>query len=115
MPRLAWSWAVPLLAASAASAAPPAQPLDLSLASTEQQLCAAVVAPQPWRDASDAFFFATGSTARLDQHELWAGVLAPLLSMRVAAGTPHFFVLGTPVQTALRFTPSGWRPRWPAC
>jgi len=111
MPRRVWSWAVPLLLAASASAAP----LDLSLASAEQRVCAAVVSPEPWRDASDAIWFATGPTARLDQHELWSGVLAPLLSMRVAAGVPHFFVLGTPLQTALRFTPSGWRPRWPGC
>lgn len=112
MPRLAWFWAVPLFVAAAASAAPP---LDLSLASAEQQLCTAVVAPEPWRDASDAFWFATGPTARLDQHELWAGVLVPLVSVRVSAGEPHLFLLGNPARTALRFTPSGWRPRWPAC
>jgi hypothetical protein len=89
---------------------------QLSLAiGAKEQVCAGVVAPQPWRDASDALFFATGPTARLDAHELWAGSLVPLAALRYAAGGLHLVVLGAPAQTQLRFTRLGWRPRWPFC
>ena len=73
MPRLAWSVAVllSLLAFSMAEGAPVAGPMTLSLA-TEERACSGAFAPLAWRDASDALFFATGPTARLDQHELWA-------------------------------------------
>ena len=89
---------------------------QLALAVTaEEQVCAGVVAPQPWRDASDAVFFATGPTARLDEHELWAGTLAPLAALRYVGGGLHLIALGAPVQTQIRFTRVGWRPRWPFC
>lgn len=81
----------------------------------EEQVCAGVLGPQPWRDASDPLFFATGPTARLDEHELWAGSLSPLVALRYAARGLHLVVLGTPVETQIRFTGLGWRPRWPFC
>jgi len=92
MPRLAWSVAIPLslLASSVlADGAPVAAPMSLNLA--------------------------TGPTSRLDQHEMWAGVLAPLLAARYLAGTLRLLGLGVPTQTQLRFTHVGWRPRWPFC
>jgi hypothetical protein len=117
MPRLAWSVAIPLviLASSVlADGTPAGAQLSLALAA-EEHVCSAAFAPQPWRDSSDALFFATGPTARLDQHELWAGALAPLLAARYLAGTLRILGLGVPTQTQLRFTQVGWRPRWPFC
>ncbi len=81
----------------------------------EEQACAGIVAPQPWHDASDPVFFATGPTARLDAQELWAGSLAPLLALRYAAGGLHVMVVGTPLSTQIHFTGLGWKPRWPFC
>jgi len=89
---------------------------QLSLAVTaEEQVCAGSIAPQPWHDASDPLFFAAGPTARLDEHELWAGSIAPLLALRYAEGGLHLILLGAPAQTQIRFTRAGWRPRWPFC
>ncbi|HTO98555.1 MAG TPA: hypothetical protein VMK66_16010 [Myxococcales bacterium] len=91
-----------------------AKPLSLTI-KPDEQVCAGTLAPPPWRDASDARFFATGPTARLDMHELWAGSLEPLAALRYAAGVLHLMVLGMPTQTQIRFTSAGWRPRWPFC
>ncbi|HZX94564.1 MAG TPA: hypothetical protein VFE90_08605, partial [Myxococcales bacterium] len=71
--------------------------------------------PEPWRDASDARWFATGPTSRLDMHELWVGVLVPLINLRIIQGTAHTLVLGVPLQTGVRLTSAGWRLRWPGC
>jgi hypothetical protein len=117
MPRLAWSVAIPLslLASSVlADVAPVAAPMALGLGAVEH-VCSGAFAPQAWRDASDALFFASGPTSRLDQHEMWAGALVPLLAVRYLAGTLRVLVLGVPTQTQLRFTRAGWRPRWPLC
>ena len=107
-----------LLAAPLARAADP-----VSISSTtetplapEEQVCAGVLAPLPWRDASDAWTLAAGPTARLDQQELWAATsLAPLLTIRYAAGGLHLVLAGFPAETPIRFTAAGWRPRWPFC
>lgn len=82
----------------------------------EEQICAGMLAPLPWRDPSDAWSFAAGPTARLDEHELWAAnSLAPLLAIRYVAGGLHLVLLGFPAETPIRFTAAGWRPRWPFC
>lgn len=120
MPSLARSIAV-LLAFAAPLAA--AEPLNLSAAAQlsltvapEEQVCTGAIAPQPWRDASEARAFATAPTARLDEHELWAASsLVPLAAIRYAAGGLHLIVVGFPAQTQIRFTGSGWSPRWPFC
>jgi len=116
MPRLAWSVAIPLLllASTIARAAPVGAQLSFALA-PEEHVCGAAFIPQGWRDASDAVFFATGPTARLDQHEMWAGALAPLIAARYLTGTLRLLGLGVPTQTQLRFTGLAWRPRWPFC
>jgi hypothetical protein len=114
----ALSFTLPLLAAVAASGQPAdlrLRQLDLALSSAEQQICSTVVMPPEWRDASDPVWFAKGATAKLDQHELWVGVLVPLVNVQISRGLPHLFVVGVPAETRVRFTPSGWRPRWPAC
>jgi hypothetical protein len=119
MPRLAWSWAVALFLSTAAAAAPPdlqIRPLSLALAAaTEREVCTVGVAPEPWRDASDARWFATGPTSRLDMHGLWVGVLVPLVNLRIIQGTAHTLVLGVPLQAGVRLTSAGWRLRWPGC
>jgi hypothetical protein len=117
MPRLAWSVAIPLslLASSVlADGAPVAALMSLMLA-PEEHVCSGAFAPAAWRDPSDPLFFATGPTSRLDQHEMWAGALVPLLAARYLAGTLRVLGLGVPTQTQLRFTRLGWRPRWPFC
>jgi len=81
----------------------------------EDQVCAGVLAPQPWRDASDALFFASGPTARHDSQELWASQMQPLAAIRYVTGTLRLVLLGTPTSTQVRFTALGWRPRWPFC
>ena len=109
---------VPLFVAAAAFAEPAdlrLRQFDVGLSSADQQICASVVMPPAWRDASDPVWFATGPTAKLDQHELWVGALVPLAWIRITRGAPHLFVLGVPAETQVRLTPSGWRPRWPAC
>jgi hypothetical protein len=117
MPLSAWCMAVPfflLVSSALAEAAPVAAQVSLAIAPAEQ-VCAGAFAPQAWHDPSDALFFATGPTARLDQHEMWAGALVPLLAARYLAGTLRVLGLGVPTQTQLRFTRLGWRPRWPFC
>jgi hypothetical protein len=120
MPRLPLSIALPLVLAAPLAAAGPlnistAAQMSLAVA-PEEQVCAGGLAPLPWRDPSDARSFATGPTARLDEHELWAAnSLAPLLAIRYAAGGLHLVVVGYPAQTQIRFTGAGWRPRWPFC
>ena len=119
MPRLPRSIAVLLALAAPLAAAGPlnisATPMSLAVA-PEGQVCASVIAPLPWRDPSDALIFATGPTARLDEHELWAAnSLAPLAAIRYAAGGLHLVIVGFPAQTQIRFTGAGWRPRWPFC
>jgi hypothetical protein len=106
-----------VLAAQAARAESPALATrQLSFAvNPEEQVCAGVLAPQPWRDASDALFFASGPTARLDSQELWASQMAPLVAVRYVTGTLRLIVLGAPTSTQVRFTALGWRPRWPFC
>jgi hypothetical protein len=89
---------------------------QLSLTITpEERVCSGVFAPQPWRDASDPLFFATGSTARLDETELAANVLVPLASIHYVSGTLRIVLIGTPLQTQIQFDRLGWRPRWPFC
>jgi hypothetical protein len=120
MPRLALSFVAVLVALAAPAASAEAPPLttrtQLSFAvNPEEQVCAGVLAPQPWRDASDALFFASGPTARLDEHELWASAIAPLVAVRYVTGTLRLVLLGAPTSTQIRFTALGWRPRWPFC
>jgi hypothetical protein len=94
------------------------QPLHLSqdaLAAPGEHACLAALAPDPWRDPSDARFFATGPTARLDAQELWAGGLVGLIDLRFSHNALRLFVLGSPVRAGLQFSQAGWRPRWPFC
>ena len=89
---------------------------EISLrAAPEEPVCTGALSPTPWRDPSDARFFASGPTARLDEQELAVGSLAPLIDLRAAFGALRLFVLGSPVRPGLRFTNAGWRPRWPFC
>ena len=81
----------------------------------DEHTCLAALAPEAWRDASDARFFATGPTARLDAQELWAGGLVGLIDLRFAHSALRLFVLGSPVRAGLQFSQAGWRPRWPFC
>lgn len=98
------------------SARAPAPVLELSLSEvSEEHLCTGALAPDAWPDPSSAWFFVTGPTARLDEQELAAGVLAALIDLRFARGTLRLFVLGSPLRAGLRFTNAGWRPRWPFC
>ncbi len=110
--------AVPLLIAAGVpgvAAHAPAPALELSLEEVEEHACPGALAPEAWPDASDAYFFATGATARLDAQELHAGVIEPLLNLRWVAGALRLFVLGSPLRGGLQFTSAGWRPRWPFC
>jgi hypothetical protein len=105
-----------VLAAPLARAEDTSSAKQLSLTiKPDEQVCAGTLVPLPWHDASDARFFATGPTAGLDQHELWAGSLEPLAALRYASGILHLVILGMPTQTQIRFTSAGWRPRWPFC
>ena len=120
MPRLPLSLAALFLLAAPLAKAEPlnlASPAEASLAAApEAQVCAGMLAPLPWLDASSPYVFATAPTARLDEHELWAASsLAPLLAVRYAGGGLHLIALGFPAQTQVRFTAAGWRPRWPFC
>ena len=90
-------------------------PVELAFWPSSQAPACRTVAPDSWRDSSNARFFATGPTARLDDHELAAGTLAPLIDLRLVAGGLHFFLLGSPIHPGLQFTTSSWRPRWPFC
>jgi hypothetical protein len=113
--------AIAILLLFAAPVAGAADPVSLSTRAQttlapEEQVCAGVLAPLPWRDASDAWSFAAGPTARLDEHELWAAnSLVPLAAVRYAGGGLHLILVGFPAQTPIRFTAAGWRPRWPFC
>jgi hypothetical protein len=112
--------AIAILLLVAAPQAGAAGPVNLAASETtlapEEQVCAGVLAPLPWRDASDAWTFAAGPTARLDEHELWAATsLAPLATIRYAAGGLHLVLFGFPAETPIRLTAAGWRPRWPFC
>jgi len=125
--RTAWSVALSLfLSAGAAlaaaklpevSARAPRRALDINLTAPEEHGCAGAIAPEPWKDASDPFWFATGPTARLDEQELAVGSLTSLISARIllAVGVPRLLVLGTPLRAGLHFSSAGWRPRWPFC
>lgn len=84
------------------------------LALSETPVCRTAI-PEPWRDASNVRFFATGPTARLDAQELAAGGLAPLIGLRFTGGVLQAVVLGSTIRSGLHFTTSGWRPRWPLC
>jgi hypothetical protein len=118
MSRLAWFVAVLLVVAAPIAAAEPAgasPAVHLSLAlAPEEHVCTIPAGMQAWHDPSDPLFFATGPTARLDQQELWAGSLAPLVAARYDEGILRLVVLGIP-QTRIGFSLSGWRPRWPLC
>jgi hypothetical protein len=96
------------------SARVPAQQIVLTLV-PEEHVCAGALAPEAWRDPSNAWFFVTSPTARLDAQELASGVLASLIDLRVVRGALHLFVIGSPIRTGLQFTTAGWRPRWPFC
>jgi hypothetical protein len=92
--------------------------LQLALTTVPEEAVCAVgtAAPLPVRDASDPVWFASGPTAQLDQEELHAGMLAPLVNLAGAFdGTLRLFVVGAPAGTQLRFTQAGWQPRWPFC
>ena len=93
----------------------PRSALDLVLGAVPEQRACPTSEPSLWRDASDARFFATGATARFDEQELAANTLAPLISLRLAGGVPRLLLLGSPIRFGLRFTTTGWRPRWPFC
>ena len=101
----------PLVRAQPAAPPVPAQ-MRLSLA-PEEHVCLGPVVP--WHDPSDPLFFATGPTARLDQHELWAGGLAPLVAVRYDGAAVRLVVLGAPMQTRIDLSHFSLRSRWPFC
>lgn len=108
-----------LLAAGTAlpgvSAQVPAK-LEMALTETaEQPVCPGALEPSSWPDASNPWFFATSPTARQDDQELAAGVLAPLIDLRLVRGALRLFVLGSPLRSGLQFTSTGWHARWPFC
>ena len=95
------------------SAQAPHRVLEMSLGSVPgEHACTTLAA---WRDASDPLFFATGATSRLDEQELAAGTIVPMIQLRAAWGGLRLFVLGIPSRAGLQFTTAGWRPRWPFC
>ena len=113
-----------------AAASPAAVPESVQLSLTLNPKSASTVALEatgclasaaeiaPWHDASDAFFFATGPTARLDDQELWAGSLTPLVAGRYDGRMPHLVVLGVPLVIPLPrigFSVTGWRPTRAPC
>ena len=112
--------AVPLLLAAAdlssVSARAPARAIQITLTSvSEERVCPGALEPSGWRDPSNAWFFATGPTARLDDQELAAGVLAALVDLRFVRGALRLFVLGSPLRSGLQLTSAGWHARWPFC
>jgi hypothetical protein len=119
--------AVTFFLAAAAAGAEPAlpgvsaravqRPLNLHFSLPDDHVCAARLEPDPWRDASDALFFATAPTARLDAQELAAGSIVALVSMRVASALaiPRLAIVGVPLRTGLHFSTAGWHARWPFC
>jgi hypothetical protein len=111
----AFGVAISLSGAVARATVPTVSALDAVLAAVPNEPACLSVVPEPRRDASNARFFATGPTARLDGQELAAGTIAPLISLYVAGGMPRVLVLGSPIGSALRFTAAGWRARWPFC
>jgi hypothetical protein len=80
-----------------------------------EHTCGPALAPAPWHDASDARFFATSPTARLDDQELASATLASLVDLRFARGALRLFVFGSPVRPGLTFSRAGWVARWPFC
>ncbi|SRR5260221_3552129 len=112
--------AVPLLLAASnlpgVSSRAPARPVQLNLISIpEEHTCPGALEPSGWRDPSSAWFFVTGPTARLDEQELAAGVLASLIDLRLVRGALRLFILGSPLRGGLQFTSTGWHARWPFC
>src|SRR5437868_4705843 len=110
--------AVPLLIAAGlpgVSARSPAKALTISLESVEEPACPGAIGLTEWRDPSSAWFFATGPTARLDEQELAAGVMASLIELRLVSGALRLLVVGSPLRTGLHFTSAGWKARWPFC
>jgi hypothetical protein len=95
--------------------APTRAPQILLTVTPEEHVCPGALGAETWRDPSSARFFATGPTARLDEQELAAGVLAALIDLRLVRGALRLFVVGSPIRTGLQFTTAGWRPRWPFC
>lgn len=93
----------------------PEEPFTGSL---EEHGCSSFAAQmEPWHDASDPLFLATGPTARLDSQELAAGSMAPLVTTRYAGGL-SLLVLGVPLVVplpAIRFHATGWRQTEPPC
>jgi hypothetical protein len=111
------------LASAAAGAAPrppeisaraPQRSLDLNLNAPAEHVCTDALEPEPWRDASDPVWFATGPTARLDGQELAAGTIVSLIAVRLFY-LPRLLVLGVPLRTGLHFSNAGWHARWPFC
>jgi hypothetical protein len=112
--------AVPARGGDATVAGPVPRDVQLTLrlspeeqVALEEHVCAFAAEMRPWHDASDPLFFATGPTARLDDQELWAGSMRPLLAARYDNGLPHFVVLGVPVMLPLpriAFSVTGWHP-----
>jgi hypothetical protein len=109
--------AAPIASAQPTDAQPAAAPsgLQLLLPETQEPQCAMPAGMLQVPDASDPRFFATGPTARLDQEELSAGTLEPLMSVRYDDGILNLLVLGMPVRKSLGLTLAGWRPHWPIC
>ncbi len=106
---LASTLAAPVVRAEPLSTTPAQMWLFLA---PEEHVCP--IPTSLWHDPSDPVFFATGPTARLDSHELWAGGLAPLVSVRYEDGALRLMVLGTP-RTRIDINRPGVRSRWPFC
>jgi hypothetical protein len=116
------SWMIVLLSLATEGVLPDpaaAEPLQLELTrAPEEHVCEFPAGIQQWQDASDPSLFATGPTARLDEQELWATSLAPLVMVRYADGLIHVMTLGVPLMIpppVIEFTFRGWRPKWPLC
>ena len=106
--------AAPIAAARAdAETVAPRSQLSLTLA-PQEHVCTVPAGLRPWRDASDPVSFAAAPTAKLNQHELWAVYLAPLVATRYDEGTLRLVLIGMP-QPRVGFTLAGWRQRWPIC
>jgi hypothetical protein len=94
-----------------------ARPVQVALSPIpETEACVWTVQPLPIRDAADALWFASGPTASLNQEELHAYSLAPLVNIAILGNQGRLFIVGAPVGTQLRFNPAtGWAPVWPFC
>ncbi|HMC34490.1 MAG TPA: hypothetical protein VKH65_08785 [Myxococcales bacterium] len=85
------------------------QPVTLVLDSTQ---CDPGLQPESWRDASDAFLFASGPLQQLSADGGEFQRLRSLAELRITLGSLRLFVLGAPAQSwgRLQLLPSsGWR------